>query len=823
MPANFPSSPTLNQQYTYNELTWQYNGRFWQLVTTADYMGATGPVGATGSTGPTPDLGNLYSGLAPNVSTIYDLGTASKQWGNLFLSNVIYLGPTSISITANGAIQLPPGSYVGNLEIGTGAGGSDTYVQFNQGGILGGSANLTFDGTGISSRYFSPTGSTGPTGTIYSRSSGTITVNGNLEVPEYTNIQVINNYLPNYKPTLYMDLVKNKSLDSRFVVSRQIFGATGFNLATYWDGKSTRVVEENQYLQSQTFEDNTAWVLSTNASISVNSTTAPDGTSTAESFVLPAEARNHTFYQSAVTLVPNEIYTTSIFAKANQRRYLQISLLNQNEEFVNFDLQTGTISYQQGQISANIANYGSSWYRCTMTYRVANTNRWPTFSIVANARSIVRETFTPSASDSIYIWGAQYENRVGPTDYQPTTTVRVKNTASKLVYAGAAEPRFDHDPVTSLPRGLLIEDQKTNLINYSQFFANTQYTKTGGSIRSAAMTAPDGTLTFDRFVEDTSTGTHGISESLGSLASQDYTLSIFVKPVNRTWVQLGWNDGSTDRAAYFNLSAGNVGAVAGAATTEIQAIGNSTYRIAVTHSSNVATVFLRGATASGTNSYTGNANNGYYIWGMQLEAGSYMTSYIPNVGNVTLTRPVDVVSTTVTGFRDWYNPTEGTIYVEASSFGNVAYTTANTIVGANAAANIAGNVVIDSAQYLYYVDISNGTNQNGINLRHPGIGYINTYNVEYFAANIGTSNVKNAVIKTAMTYAANNVIHARDGTLSTLDTNVALPDLVDRMTIGNRGNNPTTNGPLNGHIRKIVYYPERLTEDTVRTLTKVNQ
>lgn len=815
MPANFPSSPTLNQQYTYNELTWQYNGRFWQLVTTADYMGATGPVGATGSTGPTPDLGNLYSGLAPNVSTIYDLGTASKQWGNLFLSNVIYLGPTSISITANGAIQLPPGSYVGNLEIGTGAGGSDTYVQFNQGGILGGSANLTFDGTGISSRYFSPTGSTGPTGTIFQAASGTVGVSGNLQISTISNFTVENNYLPIYAPTLSIDFVRSKSLDNRFTVTRGL-------PAAYYDGKTTMVVEENQFIQSQNFEVNTAWSYSANVTITTNSTTAPDGTATAETFVIPAENRNHYIQQTGTVLVESSVYTTSIFAKANQRRYLQISVINQSEAFINFDLQTGAISFIQGQINGAIVSYGNSWYRCTATYRAMATNRHPRFNIVANAQSVLHESFTATANDSIYVWGAQLEAKSNVTDYQPTTTLRAKTTAPKLLFAPNNEPRFDHDPVTSLPRGLLIEDQKTNLINYSQFFANTQYTKTGGSIRSAAMTAPDGTLTFDRFVEDTSTGTHGISESLGSLASQDYTLSIFVKPVNRTWVQLGWNDGSTDRAAYFNLSAGNVGAVAGAATTEIQAIGNSTYRIAVTHSSNVATVFLRGATASGTNSYTGNANNGYYIWGMQLEAGSYMTSYIPNVGNVTLTRPVDNVTTSINGFSDWYNPTEGTIYVEASSFGNVAYTTANTIVGANAAANIAGNVVIDSAQYLYYVDISNGTNQNGINLRHPGIGYINTYNVEYFAANIGTSDVKNAVIKTAMTYAANNVIHARDGTLSTLDTNVALPDLVDRMTIGNRGNNPTTNGPLNGHIRKIVYYPERLTTNEITTITRTN-
>ena len=756
-----------------------------------------------------PDLEGLLGNVAPNVSVgVYSLGRTDRRWTNAFLTGNISLGNALIGSTG-AVVTLPAGSTVGGIVIGTGAGGSETQIQFNSNTFLAGSANLTFDGNGVSSRYFRPIGSTGPIGSIFSGAGNSVAVSGNLQIPEISSFTVENNYYPVYRPVLYNDFIRFRRLDSRFVVLRD-------STASYYDGKTTMVMEENQYLQSQVFEANTVWSYSTNVSITINSTTAPDGTVTAESFVLPAEARNHFFQQTGTTLVPNNIYTTSIFAKANQRRYLQISVANNAEMFINFDLQTGSITFQQGQINGSIINYGNSWYRCTASYMVIATNRYAVFSVVANAQSVVRESFTPTASDSIYIWGAQLEKKANVTDYQITTTNRIVTTAPCLMFAVNNEPRFDHDPITGVCRGLLIEDQKANLLNYSQFFANTQYTKTGGSIRSAAMTAPDGTLTFDRFVEDTSTGTHGISESLGSLSSADYTLSIFVKPVNRTWVQLGWNDGSTDRAAYFDLSSGNVGTVAGGATTMVQAVGNSIYRVSVSHQSNVATVFVRGATANGTNSYTGNANNGYYLWGIQLEAGPYMTSYIPNVGNTTLTRPVDTITTTINGFKEWYNPVEGTVYVEASSFGNVFYTTQNT------SATIGGNIVYypDAAHYIYYVDISNGTTQNGINLRHPGIGYINQYNVEYFYANIGSSTTKNTVIKTALSYASNNTIHARDGIIGTLDTNVALPDLVDRMTIGNRGNLPTTNGPLNGHLRKIIYWPERLTANELITITK---
>ena len=53
MPANFPSSPTLNQTYSFSGFTWSWNGRYWQAVVVPEIQGATGPTGATGVTGAT--------------------------------------------------------------------------------------------------------------------------------------------------------------------------------------------------------------------------------------------------------------------------------------------------------------------------------------------------------------------------------------------------------------------------------------------------------------------------------------------------------------------------------------------------------------------------------------------------------------------------------------------------------------------------------------------------------------------------------------------------------------------------------------------------
>lgn len=810
MPANFPSNPTQNQQYTYNNLTWSYNGRFWQLITTADYMGATGPVGATGSTGPLPDLEGLLGNVAPNVSVgVYSLGRTDRRWTNAFLTGNISLGNALIGSTG-AVVTLPAGSTVGGIVIGTGAGGSETQIQFNSNTFLAGSANLTFDGNGVSSRYFRPIGSTGPTGSIFQSNSGTVGISGNLQVTRLTSLFVEQNDYPEFPATLTLDFIKSQSIDPRINCQRA-------TVASYYDGKSLRYQEENLIIQSQNFEVNTAWSYSTNLSITTNSTTAPDGTNTADTFVMPAEARNHYITQTSTIMVPSQTHTFSIFAKANTRRYVQISIRNQSIETVNYDLQTGTITLRRGVITPDIHSYGSGWYRLIATTRCITTDRHFWFSVISQPYADTRESWTPTANDSVYIWGAQLERKPSVTDYQSTGIFRLTSSFPRLVYAPAHKARLDYDPLTNLVRGLLIEDQKTNLLSYSEDFANTSWALTGSSIRVNAMTAPDGNVAFARLIENSSASQHSITRSMGSLSSQDYTFSVFLKPAGRNFAEIGWNDGSNDRSSYFDLISGNVGTITGGAGTFVANIGGGIYRCGVTHSSNVATIFIRSASANGTNSYTGNGVNGLYVWGAQLEAGPFMSSYIPNQGNVTLTRNTDFVTVYGTSFNtNWYNPVEGTILIETSSFGNVIGAAANTI--------IAGNVVPFSAHYLYSLSLHSewNTTQHEMVMRYPGVSTILTYNNTEFDANILQTINKNTVTIQALSYANNNTVYFQDGVFSTLDSNVSIPQVIDRISIGNRGNAPTTNGPLNGYVRRLVYYPDRLTNAQLTTISSVN-
>lgn len=51
MPIDFPSSPSVNQVYSYNNQSYRYTGTFWRLIRTSA-AGPTGPTGPAGPTGP---------------------------------------------------------------------------------------------------------------------------------------------------------------------------------------------------------------------------------------------------------------------------------------------------------------------------------------------------------------------------------------------------------------------------------------------------------------------------------------------------------------------------------------------------------------------------------------------------------------------------------------------------------------------------------------------------------------------------------------------------------------------------------------------------
>jgi hypothetical protein len=181
----------------------------------------------------------------------------------------------------------------------------------------------------------------------------------------------------------------------------------------------------------------------------------------------------------------------------------------------------------------------------------------------------------------------------------------------------------------------LVEIPRTNLILQSQTFENASWTKTRCSITSNSIISPDGTLTADTLVEDsTASSTHPTSQSVTVTASAQ-TFSIYAKSANRNWLQLQFLS-TSNATAFFDLSNGVVGTVGSAATASIQSVGNGWYRCIITATTTAGsnTIGIYPASANGTNSYTGNGTASLYIWGAMVQQGNVATEYIPTVASI---------------------------------------------------------------------------------------------------------------------------------------------------------------------------------------------
>jgi len=222
-------------------------------------------------------------------------------------------------------------------------------------------------------------------------------------------------------------------------------------------------------------------------------------------------------------------------------------------------------------------------------------------------------------------------------------------------------PRLDYTNGTA---SILLENQSTNLLTYSEDFSNAAWTKTGASVVSDATTSPDGSLNADKLMEDTSTGLHKI-QVFYTFTAVDYSNSIRIKPNGTTKVSL-WIDGAS-KGTKFDLSTGTIYSET-SSLGKITALPNGWFEIATTADWTSGTSYaLYFYDDSWNVTYTGDGTSGVYIWGAQAEALSYPTSYIPTSGS-TVTRAAETLNNA--GNSDLINSTEGVLYAELSGLSN---------------------------------------------------------------------------------------------------------------------------------------------------------
>ena len=372
------------------------------------------------------------------------------------------------------------------------------------------------------------------------------------------------------------------------------------------------------------------------------------------------------------------------------------------------------------------------------------------------------------------------------------STATYFDSAGVLQSAAINAPRFDYNPATLAAQGLLIEEQRTNLCLESEDWGSATWSKSGSTITANATTAPTGTTVADKLVEDTSTGTHITTQSIslgGSVDNSAYVISVFAKASERTRFQIFDNAQASSGITSFDLSNGTV--VSGTGT--ITAVGNGWYRCSVfplKSTSITSTLTIRLISTGTTTSYTGDGTSGLFLWGAQLEAGAFPTSYIPTT-TTALTRSADVAS--VNTLSPWFNSTAGTIYAEFSIPAATASRSQATFGDGTA-----------NERML----ISNNTSLTGTAWRIVDGG------VDQADINNSGSFANNATVKVAGAYAVNDFATSQNGGTVGTDTSGTLPT-VTALYLGSNG----AAQYASSHLRRITYYPRRLSNAELQAIT----
>ena len=232
--------------------------------------------------------------------------------------------------------------------------------------------------------------------------------------------------------------------------------------------------------------------------------------------------------------------------------------------------------------------------------------------------------------------------------------------------APAGVPRIGFDPVTGECKGLLIEESRTNLLTYSEDFTQSDWS----SINTATVSpyqalSPDGRFSAT-LLSKLGTDFSGLIKNVTSIAGTAYCGSVFVKQGSLSTVSLalvGASSSTVIARGIIDLTTGQLTNTTGTGLLPASNLGNGWWRISIKGAAVDAVTRL--VIYVGT--FNATAAGDIYIWGAQLEAGAFPTSYIKTEASQ-VTRAADSASMTGTNFSGWANSV-GTILAKYKTAG----------------------------------------------------------------------------------------------------------------------------------------------------------
>jgi hypothetical protein len=346
-------------------------------------------------------------------------------------------------------------------------------------------------------------------------------------------------------------------------------------------------------------------------------------------------------------------------------------------------------------------------------------------------------------------------------------------------------PRFDYDPVTLQPKGLLIEEQRTNLLLQSGWAGATTGTPGaaptswtlgfGAGVTTTVVDSIYGGIDSAQAIKIEADAGERLffNQVVNVSAGVTYVVSVFVEQIT----------GAIGRP---------ISVTAGTTTATVTANPDSPTGVSrvilVFTADGTGTVNVRigvGATAAIS------AAASVTLSRPQLEAGAFATSYIPTT-TAAATRAADVAVMTGANFSNWYNQSEGTLFAEAAT---------------TSTANNAGVICAED-----------GTTNNRIQLRRnasgPSLGLVVVAGGTVQVNGAGGAYPAATSNKATAAYKVDDFVAALSGAVVITDAAGVVP--TNNQLVVGAGSGQAA---LNGHIRRIAYWPRRLTNAELQGVT----
>jgi len=450
----------------------------------------------------------------------------------------------------------------------------------------------------------------------------------------------------------------------------------------------------------------------------------------------------------------------------------------------------------------NIGLVTGKEYKMTATMQLLTGSSNGTFTLFTSAAGGTGQTsvYTGSAlvvggaavTETFYFTPGSGDVSIQFTCNEANATFTIDNVSVKEVTRNNV-PRIDYKG-GGCPH-ILAEPQRTNLMLYSEDFSSN-WTTSNLSVVEHSTTSPSGETNADKLKEDSSNSTHTIRYANPNTPVTNgavYTISFFAKKEERTSIRLS-NAAMSNTTGEFNLSNGQVISSGSAATNSMVDYGNGWYRCIMTFTSSTTIAQANIAILNANNdiTYQGDGSSGLYMWGVQIEEGSYPTSYIPTTSGSAVTRNKDLF--TRDGISSLINSAEGVLFVEMAA--------------------LADDLTFRG------ITISDGTYANRCVLRYGGASnklnvLVSSGNSSVFDSSSTLSNIKN-FNKIAVKWKANDFAFWVNGVEVATSTSGNAPIGLSQLQFGDSINSSAF---LDGKVKQLQVYKTALTDEQLTSLT----